>query len=227
MAAGVLEEAHIPRWRRQSVREARAASERAPAAPAVKMRFHTDPEPGAERFQVRYALVTMTDTMDELTGTRVGELQSGDEVEVIDRHGTWVMVRTPYGIEGWIHRTTLGSRVVPKETAETGAPMNVAGAAPATGSSDPSPQLEDILATITAQRQAQSLTKDSKKPIAAQAAVDSAGEASTAPSEASTAPPERDRARPAPDVPEPRQPSTPPDTRRPRPSRQSRPASAS
>ncbi len=151
MTAEELEEAHIPRWRRQSVREARAASERAPSAPAVKMKFQTDPEAGVERFQVRYALVTITDTMDEVTGARVGELQAGDEVEVLDRQAAWVMVRTPYGVEGWIHRTTLGSRIQPK-TAEAGGATDSSTGNGSSG--DEAPQLEDLLANITAQRQA-------------------------------------------------------------------------
>ena len=60
-----------------------------------------------ERRIVRYDLVPLNDIPDEIRGTSVGQLQANDEVELIERRGAWVKVRTPVGAEGWIHRTTL------------------------------------------------------------------------------------------------------------------------
>jgi hypothetical protein len=147
MAAELAEEAHLPRWRRQSLNEARKAKPQS-TAPAPSMHFRDGASPDAQRAVVRYDLVRMTDVPDEITGNVVGELQSGDEVEIVQRKGVWLLVRTPFGNEGWIHRTTLGHT-----QPGAGGPEQANG-----GSDDAPPILDTILATITAQRREQAAT---------------------------------------------------------------------
>jgi hypothetical protein len=115
------------------------------------MRFRDTAGPDSERAVVRYDLVRMTDVPDEITGQVMGELQSGDEVEIVERRGVWVYVRTPYGGEGWVHRTTLGSPP-PTQTApvrETAGPTEP-GQVPQEEAT--APTLETMLENIAAQR---------------------------------------------------------------------------
>ena len=105
------DEANMPRWRRPSLKEARFASERAPSAPAPSLAFAAAAATGAERRFIRYDLVRLGDAPDEIKSREVGQLQANDQVEVVERRGNWVLVRTPVGVEGWLHRTTLGDVV--------------------------------------------------------------------------------------------------------------------
>ena len=66
---------------------------------------------GGERQVVRYRLVRLLDRPDELLGQAVDSLDDGDEVEVLERHGTYRRVVTPDGRQGWLHRMTLGDIV--------------------------------------------------------------------------------------------------------------------
>jgi hypothetical protein len=100
-------EALMPRWRRPSLKTARYASPRTAPAPVAALTFAGGATSGLERRRVRYDLVAMTDIPDEIRGAQVGQLQANDEVEITERQGAWVKVRTPVGAEGWIHRTTL------------------------------------------------------------------------------------------------------------------------
>jgi hypothetical protein len=143
MAAELADEAHLPRWRRQSLAEARRSNPKVSAGLAPKMRYHEQAGDGVERAEVRYDLVRMTDVPDEITGAVVGELQAGDEIEIIERRGVWLFVGTPFGAQGWIHRTTIGPSV--KTTTQT------ADEAPTDGPDAP-PLLESLLATIVAGR---------------------------------------------------------------------------
>jgi hypothetical protein len=167
MAAELIEEAHLPRWRRQSLNEARKAGVRSPIAAVPRMRFRDQPDQDVPRALVRYDLVRITDIPDEITGTPVGDLQSGDEVEVLERRGVWVRVRTPLGIEGWVHRTTLGSQApaaasAPASTATAPAASSMAtDTAPDDGSE---PMLESMLASIAAQRKGRRGGQDGAKP---------------------------------------------------------------
>lgn len=145
-----MAEAHLPRWRRQSLVEARRGRPLPPApgaAPAV-MRFRTDALPGMERSVIRYDFVHLTDAPDELRGAQIGELRVGDEVEIIEKRGAWVYVRTPLEGEGWLHRTTLGPRSdAPAAEASASAGKRQTDAADAPGSS-----LDSLIADIVANR---------------------------------------------------------------------------
>ena len=87
----------MPRWRRPSLKTARYASPRIAPAPVpdadLRRRCHVGPR--APR--VRYDLVALTDIPDEIRGAQVGQLQANDEVEITERQGAWVKVRTPVG----------------------------------------------------------------------------------------------------------------------------------
>ena len=109
-AAALVEpygEALMPRWRRPSLKTARYAAPTIAPAPIPAMSFAGGATAGLERRRVRYDLVSLTDIPDEIQGSQVGQLQADDEVEIMGRQGAWVRVRTPAGVEGWIHRTTL------------------------------------------------------------------------------------------------------------------------
>jgi hypothetical protein len=56
---------------------------------------------------VRYDLVQLLDRPDEALGVPHGELNSGDEVEVLERDAIWTRVQTPGGPAGWVPAMTL------------------------------------------------------------------------------------------------------------------------
>ncbi len=122
----------MPRWRRPSLKTARYASPRIAPAPVPALIFAGGATSGLERRQVRYDLVALTDLPDEIRGAQVGQLQANDEVEITGRQGAWVKVRTPIGVEGWIHRTTLRATDEDAKAAEAAAlPVVEPPAAPA------------------------------------------------------------------------------------------------
>lgn len=111
-------EAHLPRWRRPSLMEARKADpirdhrEVAPmtfTAPAAALGAAVT---GAERRRIRYRLVSLLDRPDELAGLPIGTLDQGDEVQLLEQSGAYWRVLCPTGQEGWIHRMTLGEAVL-------------------------------------------------------------------------------------------------------------------
>jgi hypothetical protein len=171
MAAELAAEAHLPRWRRQSLNEARRADPKSLAV-APAMTFHGEAATETERALVRYDLVRMTDVPDEITGAVVAELQSGDEIEIVERRGVWLFVRTPFGAEGWIHRTTIGRTTLAGSAGAPAGPADGATSAADTTSStrsgsgtDPAatqdtPMLESLLAGIVAKRKAQAPAAD-------------------------------------------------------------------
>jgi hypothetical protein len=99
----------LPRWRRPSLMAARKSDPvRGYDAPA-RLTF----EPSAagvdgERRRVRYRLVRLLDSPDELTGSTVDTLDAGDEVAIVESSGLYRRVVTPDGRTGWLHKMTLG-----------------------------------------------------------------------------------------------------------------------
>lgn len=104
-------EASMPRWRRPSLLEARRAdpTHQAPVH-RLPMRFTGNESGDADVRVVRYAMVPVLDRPDEVLGLHVGDLSSGDEVQVVGGSGAFVEVLCPNGDQGWVHRTTLGQR---------------------------------------------------------------------------------------------------------------------
>jgi hypothetical protein len=118
LPAGVLpEEAGMPRWRRPSLRAARAAADRGDLGPQLQLTFREDAAPGVERRRIRYRLVRLSDAPDEVRSAELGRLDQGDEVELLHEQGTFWFVRAPDGTEGWVHRMTLGPLATQDEAA--------------------------------------------------------------------------------------------------------------
>jgi hypothetical protein len=57
---------------------------------------------------IRYTTVRLLDTPDELRAHEVGFLEQGDEVELLERSGSYWLILSPDGRQGWIHKMTLG-----------------------------------------------------------------------------------------------------------------------
>ena len=114
-------EANMPRWRRPSLLEARRSdySRQVPVA-RTPMRFTDDQVYQFDVRTVRYAVVPLLDRPDELSGHRIGDLEAGDEVQVLSTQGAFLDVHCPNGERGFVHRTTLRPRetVAPAFAAE-------------------------------------------------------------------------------------------------------------
>jgi hypothetical protein len=116
-------DAMMPRWRRPSLLEARKADPLRNGAVIQTLSFDhgvVGPLDGHERRMIRYHAVRLLDTPDELRGSEIGSLTHGDEVQLLERSGTYWMVLCPDGRQGWIHKMTLGDVVgeTPAPTAE-------------------------------------------------------------------------------------------------------------
>lgn len=105
------DEAMLPRWRRPSLLLARRGDtfhDDKPAPPLTFEMGQVGPIDGRERRVIRYRLVRMFDTPDELRGTEIGYLDRGDEVQLIEKYGAYWLVLCPDGRQGWVHNMTLG-----------------------------------------------------------------------------------------------------------------------
>jgi len=153
---------NLPRWLDPSIAAARFKTDtttaaRAAAAVAVATAparmpavFATPVEDVAERLQVRYDGVPLLDRPDDVLGQTIGELDSGDEVEILERAEIWARVRTPSGTAGWTPTMALSDVEIP--AAE---PAADTGQFELPNSSDEQPALEALLAAIAAKRHAQ------------------------------------------------------------------------
>jgi hypothetical protein len=114
-ASDVDLEALIPRWRRPSLIQARKADPVRSFTPAPRLTFDvglTGPLAGHhERRLIRYRVVRLLDSPDELRGIEIGYLDEGDEVELLEQHGAYWLVTAPDGQQGWLHKMTLGDTV--------------------------------------------------------------------------------------------------------------------
>ena len=107
-------EAGMPRWRRPSLIEARKADPTRSIASPHRMSFDTGVAgavDGRERRVIRYAVVRLLDAPDELRSAEIGQLDQGDEVQLIERSGSYWLVLCPDGRQGWLHKMTLGEIV--------------------------------------------------------------------------------------------------------------------
>ena len=107
-------DAHMPRWRRPSLMEARKADPTRFVAADAKLTFDgraSAAVTGLERRRIRYRLVSLLDAPDEVRGVEIGSLDEGDEVVLVEKRGTYRRVLCPDGREGWVHKMTLGDVV--------------------------------------------------------------------------------------------------------------------
>ena len=114
----------LPRWRRPSLLAARKSDPIRNGADHVNLTFSASDAmaAGGERQAVRYRLVRLLDRPDELLGQAVDSVDQGDEVEILEKRGTYRLVRTPDGRQGWLHKMTLGDIVsdTPASTSASG-----------------------------------------------------------------------------------------------------------
>jgi hypothetical protein len=108
------DESGMPRWRRPSLMAARKSDPLRAESTAVKLTFEdgvADPLEGRERRRIKYRVVRLLDAPDELRSHEIGLLDEGDEVQLIERSGSFWRVHCPDGSQGWVHRMTLGDVV--------------------------------------------------------------------------------------------------------------------
>lgn len=101
----------MPRWRRPSLIEARKADPNRDSTVTARLTFDhglVGPLDGRERRLIRYSVVRLLDSPDELRGSEIGFLDNGDEVQLLEKRGVYWLVLCPDGREGWIHKMTLG-----------------------------------------------------------------------------------------------------------------------
>lgn len=108
-------EAGMPRWRRPSLIQARKADPtRSTASAESRMSFDrgmVDAVDGRERRVIRYRVVRLLDAPDELRSADIGQLDQGDEVQLLEKSGSYWLVLCPDGRQGWLHKMTLGEIV--------------------------------------------------------------------------------------------------------------------
>jgi hypothetical protein len=106
-------EAGMPRWRRPSVQAARKSDPNS-YVEGAHMSFDNglvSAIEGHERRIIRYRVVRLLDAPDELRSSDIGQLDQGDEVQLLERSGAYWKVLCPDGRQGWLHKMTLGEVV--------------------------------------------------------------------------------------------------------------------
>jgi hypothetical protein len=78
------------------------------------------PLDGRERRVIRYRVVRLLDTPDELRGVEIGYLDQGDEVQLLEKYGAYWLVLCPDGRQGWLHKMTLGDMPQDEQPADRG-----------------------------------------------------------------------------------------------------------
>jgi hypothetical protein len=115
LPAPIDAEAGMPRWRRPSLMEARKADPARIAASTLPRMSFTNGAvsavEGHERRVIRYRVVRLLDAPDELRSADIGQLDQGDEVQLLERSGAYWLVLCPDGRQGWLHKMTLGEVV--------------------------------------------------------------------------------------------------------------------
>jgi hypothetical protein len=79
---------------------------------------------GYERRVIRYRVVSLLDAPDELRAVEIGQLDQGDEVQLLEKSGAYWLVLCPDGRQGWLHKMTLGD-VVADESSSAADAWNV------------------------------------------------------------------------------------------------------
>lgn len=121
-------EADMPRWRRPSLLEARKADPLRDATVVPRLTFDhglVGALDGRERRVIRYSVVRLLDTPDELRAAEIGFLDHGDEVQLLEKRGVYWLVLCPDGRRGWIHKMTLGDVIVEASPTSPSATMPI------------------------------------------------------------------------------------------------------
>ena len=116
-------EVGMPRWRRPSLMAARKNDPLRSASTAVRLTFAQGAVgaiEGKERRTIRYRLVRLQDLPNESTGSEIAILDQGDEVELLEKSGTYWLVLCPDGRQGWLHQMVLGATVEDADLAQSG-----------------------------------------------------------------------------------------------------------
>jgi SH3-like domain-containing protein len=170
-------DAKLPRWldpavaavrfRTDTTTAARAAIATAVAAPPARLPVvFSGPIDGlAVRLVIRYDSVPLLDGPDDALGRTRGELDAGDEVELLERLEIWSQVRTPSGASGWVPNMTLATAFAATAEADLNAP-DLREPELDTPADEP-PPLEALLEAIVAQRLARQELADGLDPKAA------------------------------------------------------------
>jgi hypothetical protein len=164
---------NLPRWLDPSIAAARlptdtttavrAAAAMAVLPPRAPLVFSAPMDESAERVLVRYDGVPLLDRPDDVLGQTQGELEGGDEAEILERGEIWTRIRTPVGAAGWIPSMTISALVA--ESAEETPDAHVAILPEAPPATNEPLALEAILEAIAARRLA-SGTHDDAAPAA-------------------------------------------------------------
>ncbi len=104
-------EATMPRWRRPSLIQARKMDPARTVTNSQRMSFddsRIEPDRSYERRTIRYRVVRLLDAPDELRSADIGQLDQGDEVQLLEKSGAYWLVLCPDGRQGWLHQMTLG-----------------------------------------------------------------------------------------------------------------------
>ncbi len=107
-------EAALPRWRRPSLLEARRSDPTRTVSQHHTLTFEEGviaPVPGLERRRIRYRVVRLLDGPDELLANEIGLLDEDDQVQLLERSGSFWKVLCPDGRVGWVHRMVLGETI--------------------------------------------------------------------------------------------------------------------
>jgi hypothetical protein len=116
-------ESLMPRWRRPSLQQARKNDPTRSVAVAPRLRFDDSNGAGIgyERRLIRYRVVSLLDAPDELRSVEIGQLDQGDEVQLLEKSGAYWRVLCPDGRQGWLHKMTLGDVVAADEASSADA----------------------------------------------------------------------------------------------------------
>lgn len=104
----------MPRWRRPSLLEARRSDPTRTVSTHYTLTFDDGPiapVPGLERRRIRYRVVRLLDGPDELLASEIGVLDEDDQVQLLERSGSFWKVLCPDGRTGWVHRMVLGETI--------------------------------------------------------------------------------------------------------------------
>jgi hypothetical protein len=165
-------EAQVPRWRRPSVMAARFQTDstavvRAAMPDPIAARrapnvFAAGNDAGGERMRLRYDGVPLLDRPDDALGRTWTDLDTGDEVLILERDEIWANVTTPAGATGWVPTMVLAA----SSTWVDEDPEPEIQAAPV-APRDEQPSLEVLLAAIAAERRARQELLEATPPAVA------------------------------------------------------------